>query len=88
MTETTQALRRTPEEYRESLRDSRRVFYRGEEVEDVTTHPVLRHAVEHASLDYKMAEDPAHRALAVAEDGYSRYFHVPRSSGTCSPGAR
>src|SRR5207302_8291212 len=60
---------RSPEEYRESLRDGRRVFYRGERVEDVTTHPVFRHAVEHASLDYVMAEDPAQRALAATEDG-------------------
>jgi len=71
---------RTPEEYRESLRDGRRVFYRGEAVADVTAHPVFRHAVEHASLDYAMAEDPATLELAVAPDGYSRYFHVPRSA--------
>jgi aromatic ring hydroxylase len=71
---------RTPEEYRESLRDSRRVFYRAEPVADVTTHPVFRHAVEHASLDYKMAEDPDHRQLAVTPEGYSRYFAVPRNS--------
>jgi len=71
---------RSPEEYRESLRDGRRVFYRGEPVGDVTEHPVFRHAVEHASLDYAMAHDPAQRDLAVAADGYSRYFHVPRSS--------
>ena len=71
---------RSPEEYRESLRDGRRVFYRGERVEDVTTHPVFRHAVEHASLDYAMAHDPTQRDLAVTSDGYSRYFHVPRSA--------
>ena len=48
MTETTRSpALRSPEQYRESLRDSRTVFYRGEKVEDVTTHPVLRHAVEH-----------------------------------------
>jgi aromatic ring hydroxylase len=71
---------RTPQQYRDSLRDSRRVFYRGEKVDDVTTHPVLRHTVEHASLDYKMSEDPAKRELAVTAEGYSRYFEVPRTS--------
>lgn len=82
MTETTRSpALRSPEQYRESLRDSRTVFYRGEKVEDVTTHPVLRHAVEHTTLDYRMAEDPAHRELAVTEDGYSRYFKVPANSG-------
>jgi aromatic ring hydroxylase len=81
MTQTTRAPGlRSPEEYRASLRDSRTVFYRGEKVLDVTEHPVLRHAVEHASLDYKMAEDPTQRQLAVTEDGYSRYFKVPRTA--------
>src|SRR5918912_595785 len=77
---TTKARLRTAYEYRESLRDGRRVFYRGEPVEDVTTHPVFRHAVEHAALDYRMAEDGAHRQLAVGPDGHSRYFAVPRST--------
>jgi aromatic ring hydroxylase len=71
---------RTPAEYIESLRDGRRVFYRGEAVEDVTTHPVLRHAVRHASLDYEMAEDPRFRELAVDADGLSRYFHLPKDA--------
>ena len=71
---------RTPEEYRASLRDGRRIFYRGEQVEDVTTHPVLRHTVDHASLDYLMAEDEALRDLAVSPEGFSRYFEVPRTA--------
>jgi 4-hydroxybutyryl-CoA dehydratase/vinylacetyl-CoA-Delta-isomerase len=70
---------RSAEAYRESLRDGRRVFYRGERVEDVTTHDVLRHAVNHAALDYRLAHDPRYSELAVI-DGYSRYFAVPRSS--------
>ena len=71
---------RSPDEYRESLRDGRRVFYRGEAVADVTTHDVFRHAVEHASLDYLMAHDERYRELAIGSDGYSRYFTVPRTS--------
>jgi 4-hydroxybutyryl-CoA dehydratase / vinylacetyl-CoA-Delta-isomerase len=70
---------RSPEEYRQSLRDGRRVYYRGELVEDVTTHPVLRHAVDHAALDFELADDPSYRDLAVV-DGYSRYFHLPATS--------
>lgn len=81
MAEATQSARlRSPDKYRESLRDSRAVFYRGKRVPDVTTHPVLRHAVDHAALDYEMAEDPKQRRLAVTHEGYSRYFKVPRSS--------
>jgi aromatic ring hydroxylase len=70
---------RSADDYRESLRDGRRVFYRGAPVEDVTTHEVLRHAVDHAALDYRMAHDPRYSELAVV-DGYSRYFDVPTST--------
>src|SRR4051812_13547025 len=72
---------RSAEEYRASLRDGRRVFYRGVRVADVTVHEVFRYAVEHAALDYRLAEDPRYRELAVSVDGYSRYFQVPRSAG-------
>ena len=40
---------RTPEEYRESLRDGRRVIYRGELVDDITSHPSLGRTVDHAA---------------------------------------
>ena len=71
---------RSAEQYRESLRDGRRVYYRGNRVEDVTTHPAMRHAVDHAALDYEMAESDEHRELAVAPEGYNRYFRLPRSA--------
>ncbi len=71
---------RSPDQYVASLRDGRRVYYRGERVEDVTTHPVTGLAVRHAALDYHMAEDPRFHDLAVAEDGFSRYFNVPRTA--------
>jgi aromatic ring hydroxylase len=66
------------------LRDGRAVFFRGEKVNDVTTHPVIGIAVDHACIDYRMAEDPAYRDLAVIKEGgteYSRYFHLPRNGG-------
>lgn len=75
---------RTPEQYKQALRDGRAVYFRGERVADVTTHPVIGIAVEHASIDYRMAEDPKYRDLAVVTengDRYSRYFHLPRNSG-------
>ncbi len=74
---------KTPEEYKKSLRDGRSVYFRGEKVADVTTHPVIGLATEHAALDYRMAEDPRFRDLAVMKaDGkeYSRYYHLPRNS--------
>ncbi len=76
---------RTPQEYRASLQDERVIYYKGERVKDVTTHPVLGVAVQHASIDYAMAETPRYRDLAVVHDpqtgeAISRYFHLPRSS--------
>jgi len=74
---------RTADQYKQSLRDGRAVYFRGERVHDVTAHPVIGIAVEHACIDYHMAEDPKYRTLAVMTDRegeYSRYFHLPRSS--------
>jgi len=42
---------RTVAQYRESLPDGRVVFYRGQRVPNVTAHPVIRVAIEHASID-------------------------------------
>ena len=70
---------RTPQQYLESLRDGRRVFYRGQRVEDVTRHPVIGVAARHAAIDYEMAEGEAFRDLAVV-DGRSRYYAVPRNA--------
>src|SRR5271156_631028 len=74
---------RTAEQYKDSLRDGRAVFFRGEKVADVTTHPVIGIAVEHAAIDYRMAHDPRYRDLAVIKDGadvYSRYYQIPRTA--------
>ena len=76
---------RTPEQYKASLKDGREVYYRGELVKDVTTHPIIGTAVEHACIDYRMAEDPRYRDLAICIDPqtkepYSRYFHLPRNA--------
>src|SRR5579884_347281 len=75
---------RTAAEYRASLRDGRVLYFHGERVPDVTVHPVLRVAVDHAALDYEMAEDPRYRALAVVPrpggGEMSRYFALPRGA--------
>ena len=66
----------------ESLRDGRTVYFRGQRVADVTTHPVISVAVNHAAIDYRLAEEPRHRALSVVNDGdgdYSRYYQIPRA---------
>ena len=59
---------RTADDYRESLRDGRTLYYRGRRVDDVTAEPELRVAVDHAALDYEVAHDPAYQDLSVAKD--------------------
>ena len=74
---------RTPAEYLESLKDGRTVYYRGERVDDVTTHPVISKAAKHACVDYEMAEEPEFRDLTIINDEdepYARYFKIPRSN--------
>ena len=74
---------RTADEYVKSLRDGRTVYFRGARVNDVTTHPVIGVAVEHAAIDYRLADDPRHRDLCVVRDEhgeYSRYFQIARTA--------
>ncbi len=73
----------TPEAYRASLRDGRKVFYRGRAVPDVTADPELRIGVELAMLDYEMASNPKTRDLALVKDPatgheFSRFYQIPR----------
>ena len=72
----------TAEEYKNSLRDGRTVYYRGKRVDDVVDHPVIGRAVEHAAIDYRMAHDASHRPLAVVDGPSgpcSRYYAIPRT---------
>src|SRR5271169_505747 len=74
---------RTPEQFLKGLRDHREVYYRGERVQSITEHPELGVAARHAAIDYKMAEDPKYRDLALARDGndvYSAYYRIPRDA--------
>ncbi len=74
---------RSPEQYKDSLRDDRSVYFRGQRVDDVTRHPVLGVAVNHAAIDFAMAEEPAFRDLAVVDGPngpYSRYYKIPESA--------
>ena len=69
---------RTRNEYIESLRDGREVYFKGARIADVTQHAELRLAIEHAAIDYDMAHDPAWSNLAVEGEGASAY------SSSCS----
>jgi len=56
---------RTVEEYKASLRDGRRVYIRGEKVEDVTRHPILGVSVDTVAQGFALtaSEDPEVRNL-------------------------
>src|SRR6266404_6642121 len=77
---------RTGEEYREALRDGRRVWVMGEGwVEDVTTHPATRAMVEEYAAWYDRHLDPAWQEvlLTPAQAGAERVpwgYVLPKSS--------
>src|SRR4030095_3556629 len=50
-------------EFLESLRDGRRVWLRGELVEDVTAHPSLKGCARSVAAVYDLQHVPAHRDL-------------------------
>ncbi len=74
---------RSKQQFLHDLIDDREVYYRGERVTSVTDHADLGIAVQHAAIDFELAEDPATRELAVYKEGdeeYSAYYRVPRSA--------
>jgi len=78
---------RTVEEYKESLRDGRRVYIRGEKVDDVTRHPVLGVTVDTVAQGFALTShpDPEVRNLFTAphpETGepINRFFVTPRNA--------
>jgi aromatic ring hydroxylase len=71
---------RTGAEYREALRDGRRVWVMGEGfVEDVTTHPATRAMVEEYVAWYDLHLDPAWREIAFRGSTPWAYV-VPQSA--------
>jgi 4-hydroxybutyryl-CoA dehydratase/vinylacetyl-CoA-Delta-isomerase len=77
---------RTTDQYRKAVTaDGRSLFYRGKPVDDLMTVPDLVVALEHAAIDYEVAEDPANRELAVVVDEHtgehhSAFWRIPRSA--------
>ena len=77
---------RSVEEYKNSLRDGRRVYIRGEKVEDVTRHPVLGLTVDTVAQGFALTShpDPEVRNLFTAPhpktgEPINRYFVTPRN---------
>src|SRR5712692_5242481 len=75
---------RTADQYLAGLRDGRTVYYKGERVADVTTHPELGRGARHCAIDYSIADDPHHRDLARCQDNdgvpINRFYKLPRTA--------
>ena len=75
---------RTAQQYLQGLRDGRYVTFKGERVEDVTTHEHLGVGARHTALDFELAEAPEHRELFTWTDDsgalHSRYFKRPEDA--------
>lgn len=63
----------TGDEYRESLRDGRRIFSNGRQIDDVTTDPHTKLAVDWISKGYDQFYEPGPEA-------HGPYFFIPRDS--------
>jgi 4-hydroxybutyryl-CoA dehydratase/vinylacetyl-CoA-Delta-isomerase len=74
---------KTPEEYRESLKDGRVVYFGGERVGDVTTHPTIKVCVNLCSTDYVLAQDVRYQDLFAERDEEGElvpFVYVPARS--------
>ena len=76
---------RTVEQYKDSLKDDRLVYFRGQRIPDVTAHPLIQTAIEHEATDYRLMHDPQYRDLAVVRnpetgEEMSRYFLPPQNA--------
>lgn len=61
---------RTGQEYRDSIRDGRRIWINGERVEDVTTHPMFKPLVDIRARIFDMQHEAEHQELmTVTQDG-------------------
>ncbi len=76
---------KTPEEYKESLREMRPNVYKfGELIEDVTAHPATRRTVEGHAQIYGLQQDSEYQELVTTDsiltgERVSRYLSIIRS---------
>src|SRR5215472_11084248 len=75
----------TGAEYIESLHDGREVYFDGDRVTDLTTHPAFRNSIRSIARLYDALHDPKTRDLLTCptdtgSGGYThKYFRVARS---------
>lgn len=74
---------RHPNEFFAGLRDGREVFYRGEHVHDVTTHPELGVVARHVAIDFELAANPSLAEMTRHREGaeeFSAYYRIPQDA--------
>lgn len=59
---------KTPQQYIDSIKDDRVVYYAGERVKDVTKHPFMKICIDWMAMDYVLTNDPKYRSLLVDKD--------------------
>ena len=64
---------RTGKQYRDSLRDGRRIWINGERVADVTTHPMFKPLVDIRARIYDMAHEKHLQDIMTYEEGGERF---------------
>jgi hypothetical protein len=67
------AMIRTGNQYRDSIRDGRRVWINGERVKDVTAHPMFKPIVDIRARIYDMAHDAQYRDVMTYEENGERF---------------
>ena len=73
---------RTGAEYRQALRDGRRVWVMGEGmIDDVTTHPATRAMVDEYVAWYDLLRDPAWQDIALRPSDRTPWAYVAPKSG-------
>jgi len=64
---------RTGQEYRDSIRGNRDIYVNGEQVKDVTSHPMFKPLVDIRARVYDMANEPSTRAIMSYVEGGERH---------------
>jgi len=67
---------KTPNEYVESLKDGRRIYFEGNLYHDVTEHPILRRGLQRGLIDYAMYQDPRYKDLILAYEDNGEPYHI------------
>jgi len=67
---------RTPEQYIESLRDGRVIYYDGERVPDITKHPKFQGSINSRALSYVLYNHPQFKDLLTIEEDGERYLFL------------